>query len=129
MAFRQRASGTGGERSAFAPCGIVCLALAVSLLGGCSDRVLDHGLLGSLSDAPGDGPSPIRRMGESGAGFPNLASVPPRPKDFSTSAERRKDLDSLTRDRSRAQDLQKAAGIVPAPLDVPPPPKLTPGAP
>lgn len=113
--------------------GVAGLLLAASLLGGCSDRVLDHGVIGALTGeaTPGDGPSPVRRMGGGEAEFPNLATVPPRPTDFSTPRQRRQDMESLARDRADAQGLQRAAGIegVPAPLEVPPPPNLRPGAP
>jgi hypothetical protein len=110
--------------------GITGLFLATTLLGGCSNRMIDHGPMSIFSSQPmpGDSPSPVRSLSNGPAAYPNLASVPPRPTDFSTPEQRLQDLESLSGDRAAAHDLQRAAGI-PTPAEVPPAPELIPGKP
>ncbi|WP_244442580.1 hypothetical protein [Azospirillum lipoferum] len=101
-------------------------------LTACSDRALDTGLLGAVTGQPSpvsDNTSPIRNMTGERTEYPNLGTVPPRPTDLSTEAERRQAMDRLAQDRaaSRRTKEQTEAIPVPEPLPVPPKPDLRPG--
>jgi len=72
------------------------------------------------------GQRPIRRIDTEGADYPNLASVPPRPTDFSSPVERQAALDALQAERAAGREAGQAvrgavvpggadAGRVPAP--------------
>ena len=101
--------------------GIVLVALSLTA---CSDRVLDTGVIGSITGAPSplsDNPSPIRGLSGENKAYPNLASVPPRPTDLRTQAQRQKDLDRLAQDRDSAKQR------LPTPAAVPPKPDIVPG--
>lgn len=102
---------------------VACGALA---LAACSERALDTGVIGSVLGQPSpvsDNPSPIRGLSNEKEAYPNLGSVPPRPTDLRTEAQRQEDLDRLARDRDAAKKR------LPTPADVPPPPVITPGKP
>ncbi len=98
--------------------------LVVLALTACSDRVLDTGLIGAVTgrDVPSD-ESPVRGLSGQNREYPNLGTVPPRPTDLRTEAERRQDLDRL------AQDREAAKKMLPTPMEAPPPPNITPGKP
>ncbi|WP_245986270.1 hypothetical protein [Azospirillum thermophilum] len=102
----------------------------------CSDRALDTGLLGSVTGEPSpvsDNPSPIRAMSGTNPDYPTLGTVPPRPTDISTEAQRQTQMDRLARDRSVGQKYHSEAlsqpvpETLPTPIPVPPVPNLTPG--
>lgn len=106
-------------------------ALVALALPACSDRVLDTGLLGAVTgaDAPvKDDTTLIRGLKGENREYPNLGSVPPRPTDFRTEAERQKELDKLAEDRASAKKMLPDPAI-PTPADVPPAPDITPGKP
>ncbi|MDQ2101287.1 hypothetical protein [Azospirillum isscasi] len=90
----------------------------------CSNHVLDTGLLGAVTgrDVPSD-ESPVRGMSGENREYPNLGTVPPRPTDLRTQAQRQQDLDQL------AQDREAAKKMLPTPMEAPPPPVITPGKP
>jgi len=98
--------------------------LVVLALPACSDRVLDTGLVGAVTgrDVPSDD-SPVRGMSGQNREYPNLGTVPPRPTDLRTEAQRKQDLDRL------AQDRETAKKMLPTPMEAPPPPDITPGKP
>lgn len=112
-------------------------------LGGCSDRALDTGLMGSLTGEPSpvsDNPSPIRGLSGENTSYPNLASVPPRPTGLTTEEQRQTKMDGLAKDRSKAKKTQAdalarpspatlPANKLPKPAAVPAKPTLTPGKP
>lgn len=101
-------------------------------LSACSDRALDTGLLGAVTGEPSpvsDNSSPIRGMTGERTDYPNLGTVPPRPTDLSTEAQRQQAMDRLAEDRaaSRRTREQTEAIQMPEPLPVPPKPDLRPG--
>lgn len=104
--------------------GMGAVVWAALLLSACSDRTLDTGVIGSITGAPSpisDNPSPIRGLSGENKEYPNLGSVPPRPTDLRTEAERQKDLNRL------AQDRDSAKKRLPTPAAVPAKPTITPG--
>ncbi|MBK3775782.1 hypothetical protein JJL56_26935 [Azospirillum sp. YIM DDC1] len=118
---------TGIRRGVVAKAGRLGPALSVVVvlaLSACSDRVLDTGLVGAVigRDVPSDD-SPVRGMSGQNREYPNLGTVPPRPTDLRTEAQRQQDLDRL------AQDREAARNMLPTPMDAPPPPDITPGQP
>lgn len=105
-------------------------------LAACSDRALDTGLLGAVTGQPSpvsDNTSPIRGMTGERTEYPNLGTVPPRPTDLSTEAERRQAMDRLAQDRAasrRTKEQTEAIPVpepLPTPMAVPPRPDLRPG--
>ncbi|MGQ9370175.1 hypothetical protein [Azospirillum sp. ST 5-10] len=106
-------------------------ALSAGLLAaGCSDRTLDTGLVGGLTGARRDLPeTPVRPMTGEEKAYPNLATVPERPTDIPTVAERQRDLRSLESDRAAAKAAAEALERELGPVTVPPRPDLTPGRP
>ena len=104
---------------------------ALLLLGGCSNRVLDNGLVGSVfgGGPPPDAPTPIRGMTGESTGYPNLATVPPRPTDVPTPEQRAKDLKALEQERAQARSTARTLEEKYKPLPVPPKPAVTPGKP
>ncbi|WP_044563902.1 hypothetical protein [Azospirillum sp. B4] len=109
------ARGTAGAR-ALAGRGLLVLALAGAGLGlgGCAGQLVPKAL---FHDGPEDpepmandasskallmGERPVRRVGPPPDVWPNLASVPERPKDVPDPAARQKDVDSLLADRQAA---------------------------
>ncbi|AIB11893.1 hypothetical protein ABAZ39_07745 [Azospirillum argentinense] len=118
---------TGIRRGVVAKAGRLGPALSVLVvlaLPACSDRVLDTGLVGAVTgrDVPSQ-ESPVRGMSGQSREYPNLGTVPPRPTDLRTEAQRQQDLDRLAQDRAAAKTM------LPTPMDVPPPPDITPGQP
>ncbi|CAO3434124.1 hypothetical protein [Azospirillum endophyticum] len=117
--------------------GTLIVAIPMVLgLSACSDRMLDTGPLGYVTGEPSpvsDNSSPIRSMTGERDDYPNLGTVPPRPTDLTTEAQRQQDMDRLAQDRaaSRRTREQTEAIQVPAPLPtpmaVPPKPDLRPG--
>ena len=103
--------------------GMAVVWVALSLTA-CSERVLDTGVIGSITGEPSpvsDNPSPIRGLSGENKEYPNLATVPPRPTDIRTEAQRQQDLDRLAKDREAAKKR------LPTPAAVPPKPNATPG--
>jgi len=107
----------------------VAMACGLLVLAGCSDRTLDTGLIGAVTgdNPPPSAPSPIRAMSGEKAEYPNLATVPPRPTDLSTEAQREARMKSLEQDRTRSLARKKALEDQYKPLSAPPKPKITPG--
>lgn len=92
----------------------------------CSDRALDTGVISSFMGARSVADTtttPVRRIGDGDRPYPNLASVPPRPTDLRTDADRQADREALKRDRDSAKT------HLPNVMDVPPAPVLRPGIP
>lgn len=106
------------------PLGPALSVLVVLGLSACSNHVLDTGLVGAVigRDVPSQ-EAPVRGMSGENREYPNLGTVPPRPTDLRTDAQRQQDLDRL------AQDREAAKKMLPTPMDVPPPPDITPGQP
>ncbi|WP_247894392.1 hypothetical protein [Azospirillum sp. B510] len=115
---------------------LIVAAPMVFGLAGCGDRMLDTGPLGAVLGDPSpvsDNSSPVRGMSGTNDEYPNLGTVPPRPTDLTTEAERQRSMDRLAEDRaaSRRTRAQTEAIPMPAPLPtpmaVPPKPDLRPG--
>jgi len=119
--------GRVGRYGAVTP--LVAAALLVLTLGGCSNRVMDAGLLGAITGdgPPPDAPSPVRGISEEGKAYPNLGTVPDRPADLPTAEQRARNLDDLEQDRERARAAAKTLEERYKPVPVPPKPALTPG--
>ncbi|KAA0579075.1 hypothetical protein FZ983_17290 [Azospirillum sp. B21] len=105
-------------------------------LSACSDRALDTGLLGAVTGQPSpvsDNTSPIRGMSGERTEYPNLGTVPPRPTDLTTEAQRQEAMDRLAQDRAasrRTKEQTEAIQVpepLPTPMAVPPRPDLRPG--
>lgn len=98
---------------------------ALLALGGCGDRVLDTGLVGSVfgGDPPPDAPSPVRGMSGENRTYPNLATVPPRPTDVPSVEQRQKDMTALEQERAQARAAAKELDERYKPVPVPPKPK------
>ncbi|WP_247876041.1 hypothetical protein [Azospirillum sp. TSH100] len=94
--------------------------------------MLDTGPLGAVLGDPSpvsDNSSPVRGMSGNNDEYPNLGTVPPRPTDLTTEAQRQQAMDRLAQDRaaSRRTREQTEAIQVPEPLPIPPKPDLRPG--
>ncbi|PWC81743.1 hypothetical protein TSH100_26300 [Azospirillum sp. TSH100] len=130
-------TGSQGNGRGIAGAGRAFGALAVALpmvfgLSACSDRMLDTGPLGAVLGDPSpvsDNSSPVRGMSGNNDEYPNLGTVPPRPTDLTTEAQRQQAMDRLAQDRaaSRRTREQTEAIQVPEPLPIPPKPDLRPG--
>lgn len=105
-------------------------------LSACSDRMLDTGPLGAITGEASpvsDNSSPIRSMSGERSGYPNLGTVPPRPTDLTTEAQRQQAMDRLAEDRAasrRTREQTEAIQVpepLPTPMAVPPRPDLRPG--
>lgn len=113
--------------------GLVCVATPMILgLSACAEPRLDNGLWGALmgdDGATSDKASPIRAMKEDRTEYPTLGSVPPRPTGLTTEAQRQTKMDRLANDRaaSRKRKADTEAIPMPAPLEVPTKPTITPG--
>ncbi|MEJ0063477.1 MAG: hypothetical protein WDO70_09860 [Alphaproteobacteria bacterium] len=86
------------------------MLLAVcSSLAGCADETWINRFTGE-PDAKkiGQNRSNIQRVDEQAAAWPNLASVPERPKDLPSPAARRQEREQLSRDREEALSLVPA---------------------
>ncbi len=120
MAENKRSTGYG--RAAF-------VAATLLALAGCSDRVLDTGLVGAVTGegAPPDAPSPVRGMSGEKTSYPNLATVPGRPTDVPSVAQRQKDIATLEQERAQARGTARALEEKYKPVAVPPPARVTPG--
>ncbi len=106
-------------------------ALVALALPACSNRVLDTGLVGAVtgSDVPvKDDTTLIRGLKNENREYPNLGSVPPRPTDIRTEAQRQQELNKLAEDRASAKKMLPTPAL-PTPADVPPAPDITPGKP
>ncbi|CAO3409361.1 hypothetical protein [Azospirillum largimobile] len=105
-------------------------------LSACSERTLDTGLLGAVTGQPSpvsDNTSPIRGMTGERTEYPNLGTVPPRPTDLTTEAERQQAMDRLAQDRAASRRTKEQTEAIPmpeplpTPMAVPPRPDLRPG--
>ncbi|WP_372399681.1 hypothetical protein ABMY26_29180 [Azospirillum sp. HJ39] len=105
-------------------------------LSACSERMLDTGLFGAVTGAEqpvSDNKSPIRNMTGERTGYPNLGTVPPRPTDLTTEAQRQQAMDGLARDRAASRRTKEQTEAIPmpeplpTPMAVPPRPNLQPG--
>jgi len=103
-------------KSAVIPATILVMALSGCVNAPLTDMVLDDGPApgpsraapaGSDPQAVLTGERPIRRAQGGGLPWPHLGSVPPRPGQFTTPAERQALLDRLQSDRAEAQDLSR----------------------
>jgi len=110
---------------------VVAATLLALTLTGCGDRVLDAGLVGSVfgGGPPPDAPTPVRGMSGENRTFPNLATVPGRPTDVPTVAQRQQDIATLEQDRAQARAAGQALDDLVKPLPIPAKPDLTPGKP
>ncbi|PWC79687.1 hypothetical protein TSH64_19485 [Azospirillum sp. TSH64] len=105
-------------------------------LSACSDRMLDTGPLGAITGEASpvsDNSSPIRSMTGERSEYPNLGTVPPRPTDLTTEAQRQQAMDRLAQDRAasrRTREQTEAIQVpepLPTPMAVPPRPDLRAG--
>lgn len=134
-------TGSQGNGRGIAATGRAFGALIVAIpmvfgLSACSDRMLDTGPLGAITGEPSpvsDNSSPIRSMTGERSEYPNLGTVPPRPTDLTTEAQRQQAMDRLAEDRAasrrtRAQtEAIQVPDPLPTPMAVPPKPDLRPG--
>lgn len=109
--------------------GAAVVMAALVALSGCSNRVLDAGLIDSVtgSGPPPDAPTPVRGLSGEKTTYPNLATVPGRPTDVPSVAQREKDVTALEQERAQARATAKALEDKYKPVAVPPKPKVTPG--
>lgn len=125
----------GGRNHGAVQRGLTALIVVTPMifgLAGCSDKALDTGLLGSVTGAESpvsDNPSPIRAMTGEREDYPTLGTVPPRPTNLTTEAQRQRRMDRLANDRkaSRQRKAETEAIPMPEPLAVPPKPNIQPG--
>jgi hypothetical protein len=106
---------------------ILAAAACTAGLAGCSNSFVDQGPVNYVfgGGPPPDEPTEIRGLANAPGDYPKLGTVPPRPTDIPSVAQRQSDMDRLAgaRQANRAAEQQlRAAG--PAPMDVPPPPNL-----
>jgi hypothetical protein len=97
--------------------------LCLLLLAGCADTPWPSWLTGepgeNVLNAPRVVGTPPSLHDKS---FPNLATVPNKPDDFSTIAERREKIRKMTADREQAQTIRERIESEPPPApDIPPP--------
>jgi hypothetical protein len=114
------------------PVVLFALAVAAVAVSGCGDRMLDAGPVNYVFGGapPPDAASPVRGLSETPRPYPNLGSVPGRPTDVQTAQQTDAEMKRLAKARSDNRDAAAALKAIPggpAPLAVPPPPKLTPG--
>ncbi|WP_448189674.1 hypothetical protein [Azospirillum sp. sgz301742] len=109
--------------------GGAALVAALLALSGCSNRVTDAGVINSVfgGGPPPDAPTPIRGLSGEKATYPNLATVPGRPTDVPTVAQREKDVTTLEQERAQSRATAKELEEKYKPMTIPPPPKVTPG--
>jgi hypothetical protein len=109
--------------------GAALVTVALLALSGCSNRTLDTGVVGSVfgDGLPPDAPTPVRGLSGEKKTYPNLATVPARPTDVPTVAQREKDVTALEQERAQARSTAKALEDKYKPVAVPPKPKVTPG--
>ena len=114
---------------------------AAAVLGGCSPQIQDVGFANYvLGERRTDPPSPIQAMAGKETAYPNLGTVPPRPKNLTTQAQRDAQMTALedhrARNRLAADALEEKAQTLPPPLPaqtlpepmaVPPPPRIKEG--
>ena len=81
------------------------------------------------SNAVLTGKAPIRRMTESNAAYPNLASVPGRPTGQATPAQRQADQAKLEADRAETARVGEGQRARPVPSDAPAAALTVPSAP
>jgi hypothetical protein len=100
--------------------GRIAAVLALQAAAGCADSRLIDRTLGGGAELPAATSEPdlIRRATGENTEWPNLASVPPRPEDYRTPAERQALLDRLRSDRrvsiEAGTDLNARAPVAPA---------------
>lgn len=109
--------------------GAALVAVALLALSGCGNRVLDAGVIGSVTGdgPPPDAPTPVRGLSGEKTTYPNLATVPARPTDVPSVAQREKDVTALEQERAQARATAKALEDKYKPTTIPPAPKVTPG--
>ncbi len=110
----------------------LALGLAALAMGGCSDRVLDVGLVETVmgKEAPQFGPTPIRSMSGEITEYPNLGSVPERPTDIPSPEAIQAEIRALEEQRAANRAAAEALArnpALPRPAAVPPTPDLRPG--
>lgn len=125
-------------------CRLAILAMtagAAAVLGGCSPQIQDVGFANYvLGERRTDAPSPIKSMTGAETTYPTLGTVPPRPKNLTTQAQRDAQMKALedhrARNRLAADALEEKAQTLPPPLPaqalpqpmaVPPPPRIKEG--
>ncbi|HYD29768.1 MAG TPA: hypothetical protein VEB64_02785 [Azospirillaceae bacterium] len=111
----------------------VGIALVAMLATACSDRLLDKGLgfsyLIDAEPAIAAPSSPVRPLSGENQQWPNLASVPSRPRNVMPLSERRSTIERMARDRNASLEAARKLGAGVEPMPVPPPPSLAPALP
>jgi hypothetical protein len=78
--------------------------LVLLLLTGCADTPFPSWLTGEPSESVLSAPRVVGTPPSvKDSSFPNLATVPSKPKDFSTTAKRNENIEEMTSDRFKAQ--------------------------
>lgn len=97
----------------------------LTLLAGCAETKFPTWLTGEPADSVINAPRIVRvAPSRAVAGWPNLAEVPEKPKDFSPSGESQKQMKRMQDDKAESETLRQKIQAAPAPslppLPVPP---------
>ena len=110
-----------------APILTIISVLSLLLLTGCAETKWPSWLTGEPDDSVLNAPRVVGAPPSlHDTSWPNLASVPEKPKDFSTSAARRAHIKQLNTDKTEAQEAKDRLENEPMPSTLPPSPTLAP---
>jgi hypothetical protein len=91
---------------------IAAILLIPCVLAGCADSKWPTWITGEPDESVLNAPRAVAAPeGQTVPGWPRLASVPGRPKPFSTSGERRKTVERMTGEKTEAEVIRQ--GIAP----------------
>ncbi len=98
------------------------LVLFLLVLGGCADTPWPSWLTGEPDESVLNAPRVVETPPATGErDWPNLASVPEKPDNYSSEARRRKLIKKLTAQRRKAEEIKERADETPMPPTLSPP--------
>jgi len=110
-----------------APILTIISVLSLLLLAGCADTKWPSWLTGEPDDRVLNAPRVVGAPPSlHDTAWPNLASVPEKPKDFSTFADRKVQIKQLSTDKTESQEAKERIENEPLPQPLPPMPAPAP---
>lgn len=105
----------------------IILSLVSLLLSGCADTPWPTWLTGEPDDAVLNAPRVVGRPPSAGVKtYPNLATVPEKPKDFSPRTDRQKAIGTMEEEKQEAQEARERLDALPGVEREPPPSQALP---
>ena len=93
----------------------IMILLGSLLLTSCADTRWPTWLTGEPDESVLNAPRVVGKpSGALDKTYPNLASVPEKPKDFSTTSERKELISTLKQDKTEAQDVRERLEALPS---------------